>query len=76
VWASPGKNAETLNAFFEERGKERCAQLEAVTLDMSGAYLKAVPHTGPSSAVLRVRPRERLGLRRIAGHPATGARIG
>jgi transposase len=52
VWASPGKNAETLNAFFEELGKERCAQLEAVTLDMSGAYLKAVTEASPQARVI------------------------
>jgi len=52
VWAHPGKNAETLNAFFEELGKERCAQLEAVTLDMSGAYLKAVTEASPQARVI------------------------
>ena len=52
VWACPGKNAETLNAFFEELGKERCAQLEAVTLDMSGAYLKAVTEASPQARVI------------------------
>ena len=52
VWASPGKSAETLNAFFEELGEERCAQLEAVTLDMSGAYLKAVTEASPQARVI------------------------
>jgi transposase len=52
VWARPGKNAETLNAFFEELGPERCAQLEAVTLDMSGAYLKAVTEASPQARVI------------------------
>lgn len=52
VWAHPGKNAETLNAFFEELGKERCAQLEAVTLDMSAAYLKAVTEASPKARVI------------------------
>lgn len=52
VWARPGKNAETLNAFFEELGPERCAQLEAVTLDMSGAYLKAVTEASPKARVI------------------------
>jgi transposase len=52
VWAHPGKNADTLNAFFEELGKERCAQLEAVTLDMSGAYLKAVTEASPQARVI------------------------
>ena len=52
VWAHPGKNAETLNTFFKELGKERCAQLEAVTLDMSGAYLKAVTEASPQARVI------------------------
>jgi transposase len=52
VWAHPGKNAETLKAFFEELGGERCAQLEAVTLDMSAAYLKAVTEASPKARVI------------------------
>lgn len=52
VWARPGKNAATLNAFFQELGKERCAQLEAVTLDMSAAYLKAVTEASPQARVI------------------------
>jgi transposase len=52
VWAHPGKNAETLNAFFEELGEERCAQLEAVTLDMSAAYLRAVTEASPQARVI------------------------
>jgi transposase len=52
VWAHPGKNADTLNTFFKELGKERCAQLEAVTLDMSGAYLKAVTEASPQARVI------------------------
>src|ERR1039458_1559406 len=35
VWAHQGKDADTLHAFFEELGPERCARLEAVTLDLS-----------------------------------------
>ena len=52
VWAHRGKNAETLNIFFEELGKERCAELEAVTLDMSAAYLKAVTEASPQARVI------------------------
>lgn len=52
VWAHPGKNAETLNTFFKALGKERCAKLEAVTLDMSGAYLKAVTEASPQARVI------------------------
>lgn len=52
VWASPGKNAATLAAFFKELGNERCAKLEAVTLDMSAAYLKAVTEATPQARVI------------------------
>ena len=52
VWAKPGKNAETLDAFFEELGPERCAQLQAVTIDMSGAYIKAVTERVPQATLI------------------------
>lgn len=42
VWAHPGKNADTLMAFFDELGPERCAALRNVTLDRGQAYIKAV----------------------------------
>jgi transposase len=41
VWAHPGKNADTLRKFFTDLGKERCALLKAVTIDMSAAYRAA-----------------------------------
>ena len=48
VWAGEGRNAKTFEAFYDELGAERTAQLEAVSLDMGGAYKKAtndrVPH--------------------------------
>lgn len=46
VWARPGKDAATLAEFFKELGPERCEKLEAVTLDMSGAFVKAVTDAG------------------------------
>jgi transposase len=52
VWAHEGKSAETLKAFFEELGAERCAELEAVTIDMSGAYIKAVSEATPEAMVV------------------------
>jgi transposase len=41
VWAAEGKNAKTLEAFYDELGAAGCAQLQAVSLDMGGAYKKA-----------------------------------
>lgn len=52
VWAAPGKNAETLTAFFTMLGEERCAQLEAITIDMSGAYIKAVTEASPHALLV------------------------
>ncbi|MBK5229133.1 MAG: ISL3 family transposase, partial [Actinobacteria bacterium] len=48
VWAKEGKKAEILKAFYDELGDERKARLEAISLDMGGAYATAtseeVPH--------------------------------
>lgn len=52
VWAREGKDAATLKAFFEELGKERCAKLEAVTLDLSAAYIKAVTEATPQARLI------------------------
>ena len=52
VWVRPGKNAATLKAFFEELGSQRCGQLEAVTLDLSGAYIKAVTEASPQATLI------------------------
>jgi transposase len=52
VWAHPGKNAETLNRFFEQLGEKRCNKLEAVTLDMSKAYIKAVVGSAPNALLV------------------------
>jgi len=52
VWAHVGKNADTLTEFFKELGPERTKQLEAVTIDMSGAYLKAVTEASPQAKII------------------------
>jgi transposase len=52
VWVHTGKNAETLGEFFKDLGAERCKQLEAVTIDMSAAYLKAVTEASPQAKVI------------------------
>ncbi len=52
VWAREGKDAATLGAFFEELGKQRCAKLEAVTLDLSAAYIKAVTEASPEARLI------------------------
>jgi len=52
VWAAKGKSAATLKQFFEQLGPERCAKLEAVTIDMSGAYIKAVTEASPEATII------------------------
>ena len=52
VWVREGKNAATLKAFFDELGQQRCGQLEAVTVDMSGAYIKAVTEASPRAKLI------------------------
>ena len=48
VWAAEGKDHTTLEAFYDQLGEAGRARLEAVSLDMGGAYDKAtrakVPH--------------------------------
>lgn len=52
VWARPGKNAQTLNAFFLELGADRSKKLEAVTLDLSAAYIKSVTENAPQARLV------------------------
>jgi transposase len=52
VWAAEGKSAETLKAFFDALGPERSKKLEAVTIDMSGAYIKAVTEASPEAQII------------------------
>src|ERR1019366_10565993 len=48
VWCSPGRNAETLQAFFELLG-ERKSSIRAVSIDMSGGYEKAIREEIPDA---------------------------
>lgn len=52
VWAARGKSAETLKGFFEDLGPDRCAKLEAVTIDLSAAYIKAVNESCPGATLI------------------------
>jgi transposase len=52
VWAREGKNAETLRSFFEELGSERSARIEAVTIDMSQAYIAAVSESAKNARII------------------------
>jgi transposase len=50
VWSSPGRNAQTLQAFFDELG-ERKDSIRAVSIDMSGGYEKAVRAALPQAQI-------------------------
>ena len=42
VWAAPGRNANTLQGFFNELTDEQKASITAVSIDMSAGYEKAI----------------------------------
>ena len=46
VWGAPGKDAVTLDKFFDELGPERSAQIEAVSMDLGPAFFKSVSAEG------------------------------
>ncbi|HHH29184.1 MAG TPA: ISL3 family transposase [Polyangiaceae bacterium] len=52
VWAAKGKSAETLKSFFKAIGPERAAKIEAVTIDMSSAFIKAVKESVPNATLI------------------------
>lgn len=52
IWAREGKNADTLLAFFRELGPTRCDRLEAVTIDMSQAYISAVSEAAKNARII------------------------
>lgn len=41
VWVAKGKRAEALGSFFAALGPERCAQIEAVSMDLGNIYRRA-----------------------------------
>ena len=42
VWAAPGRNAQTLQGFFDQLTDEQKASIKAVSIDMSAGYEKAI----------------------------------
>jgi hypothetical protein len=50
VWARPGRNAQTLQAFFDELGDRR-ASIRAVSIDMNGGYEKAIRAAVPDAEI-------------------------
>jgi transposase len=52
IWAAPGRSSETLAEFFAELGPERTAQLELITIDIAGGYLKAIHEHAPHAQIV------------------------
>ena len=50
VWCAPGRNAQTLNAFFEALG-DRKHTIRAVSIDMSGGYQQAIREHLPHAEI-------------------------
>ncbi|MDQ6731647.1 MAG: transposase [Actinomycetota bacterium] len=50
VWCSAGRNAATLQRFFDELG-ERKSSIRAVSIDMSGGYEKAIRASVPDAEI-------------------------
>jgi transposase len=68
VWVKEGKSAATLRQFFAELGPERATRLEAVTIDMSAAYIQAVTEASPDALLVF----DRFHIQRLA-HDALDA---
>jgi transposase len=53
VWGGEGKNAATLDGFFNELGPDRCGQLSAISMDMGKAFAKsATEHASGATTCL------------------------
>jgi transposase len=51
VWGKAGKDAETLNAFFDEVGEEATETIEAVSMDLGPAFAKSVRARAPQATI-------------------------
>src|SRR3954451_9737927 len=50
VWIAPGRNSATLQGFFAELGGAK-ASIQAVSIDMSGEYQRAIRHAVPDAEI-------------------------
>ena len=49
VWAGEGKNAATLEGFYDQLGETGCQQLQAVSMDLGAAFKKATDTKAPQA---------------------------
>ena len=52
VWAAEGQSSATLGSFFEQLGKDQCAQILVVSIDMDEAFEKAIREWLPNADVV------------------------
>jgi transposase len=51
VWAAPGRNAQTLQGFFDELTDQQKSSITAVSIDMSAGYEKAIRTAIPDAEI-------------------------
>ena len=51
VWAAPGRNAATLQGFFDQLTDKQRSSIKAVSIDMSAGYEKAITQAVPDAQV-------------------------
>lgn len=51
VWGAEGRDAKTLDSFFDELGEDRSAQIEAVSIDMGPAFRKSIVEHAPQATI-------------------------
>lgn len=51
VWVGTGRSVEIMESFYDELGEQRCAQLEAVTMDGGKAYIGATRKRAPAATI-------------------------
>jgi len=51
VWAGEGRSEDAVNVFFDRLGPERCARIQAVSIDMSQAFINAVSAKCPNATI-------------------------
>ena len=47
TWSGEGKDAAALEAFYDQLGDQGCAQLQAVSMDLGAAFMKATDTEAP-----------------------------
>ena len=75
VWATEGRNAASLQAFFDGLTDEQKASIRAVSIDMSAGYEKAIPRPGVPDAQVCFDPFHVVQLGGQGGRPGPPRRV-